>query len=475
MTTFHPTVEDFEGFLRSTVRPGSAFRLTSSTPEPSTAPGAERNTRVMRHLLAECGPCHQLLCEMGWDRGRLERLFRLPVDGEEAPLAMASYDYGQAFSATEQALTAFFAEGRPAESTPEELMAELAPLPLAEQARWVGSYSRFANPQLVKRLVDGSHASRYENPSRMLHLAHLANLAAEACTVVVAGSAARLADTRAHAWRQYGNALRVAGRLREAEEALAKAHRLCAEGTGDPPLRAWLYEQTASLRIFQRRFDDAVEMADEAGRIYRELGETHAQASTLVQKAIALLYSGEAEAAVRALNRAIPLIDQERDPHLLLAACHNLIRCYIDLERPEQALSIYFEARDLYKEFNDSLIALRAGWQEGQLLRDLGHLGAAEEALLRARQGFLERDLFYEAAVVSLDVAAVYLKLGKADSLQQTVEQMVPIFTNLGVDREALAALLQLQQVAHQSRQAFELIRFLNSRLEQLPHRQSLK
>jgi len=51
----------------------------------------------------------------------------------------------------------------------------------------------------------------------------------------------------------------------------------------------------------------------------------------------------------------------------------------------------------------------------------------------------------------------------------------VPIFTSLGIDREALAALLQLQQVAHQSRQAFELIRFLNSRLEQLPNRQSLK
>ncbi|HEX3529992.1 MAG TPA: hypothetical protein VH988_23275 [Thermoanaerobaculia bacterium] len=472
MTTFHPTVEDFEGFLRSTVRPGSAFRLTGSKTEPNIAPGAERNTRVMRHLLAECGPCHQRLSEMGWDRSRLDRLFRLPV---EEPLSVAGYDYGQAFSATEQALGAFFAAGRPAESTPDELMAELAPLPLEEQARWVGSYSRFANPQLVKRLVDASHASRYENPSRMLHLAHLAYLAADACTVMMAGSAARLADTRAQAWRQYGNALRVAGRLREAEEALARAHRLCAEGTGDPPLRAKLYEQTASLRYFQRRFEQAIEMADEAGRIYRELGETQALAGTLVQKAISLLYSGEAEAAVRVLNRAIPLIDQERDPHLLLAACHNLIRCYIDLERPEQALSIYFEARDLYKEFNDSLIALRAGWQEGQLLRDLGHLGAAEEALLRARQGFLERDLFYEAAVVSLDVAAVYLKLGKVDSLQQTVEQMVPIFTNLGVDREALAALLQLQQVAHQSRQAFELIRFLNSRLEQLPHRQSLK
>jgi tetratricopeptide (TPR) repeat protein len=456
MLTDHPTIEDFESFLRGDTRPAQA------------APTA----RLLRHLLADCPSCRAQLQAMGWGTGRLERLFRLPSDRDQD---QAGYDYGTSFAAAEAALADFFAEGRPPESTPEELMAELAPLPPDEQARWVSSYSRFANAQFVTRLVEGSHAARYENPARMLHLAHLARLAADACTVAVAGSAARLADLRAQAWRQYGNALRVSGRLREAEEAITAAHRFCAEGTGDPPLRAWLLEQTASLRIFQRRFDEAIQLADEAGRIYRELDDEHALASTMVQKAIASLYSGEPEAAVRILNQAIPLVDHEGDPHLLLAACHNLIRCYIDLDRPEQALSIYFEARDLYKEFSDTLISLRAGWQEGQLLRDLGHLRAAEASLLRARHGFLERDLFYEAAVVSLDLAAVYLKLSEVEALQQAVSEMLPIFTSLGVDREALAALLQLQQVAGQSRQAFDLIRFLNARLEQLPHRQGLK
>ncbi|HKH46273.1 MAG TPA: hypothetical protein VKM72_16555 [Thermoanaerobaculia bacterium] len=457
----HPTVKDFEGFLRSASGPGMAAR----------------NARVLRHLLAECSSCRHRLDDLGWGESRLERLFRFPVEREEQNLTETAspYDYSQAFAATEQALSAFFAQGRPAESTPEELLAELLPLPQEEQVRWVTTHNRFANPRLIQQLVEMSDAVRYENAARMVHLANLARLAAEVSTVAVAGSAPKLADLRALGWRQYANALRVSGQLREAEEAFANAQRFCEEGTGDPPLRAALLARIGSLRIFQRRFDETIALADEAIRIYQELGESRSVPPILVQKAMAQLLSGAPEAAVRTLNRTIPLIDQEGDPHLLLAACHNLIRAYIEMCKPEQALSLFFEARGLYQDFQDPLIALRAGWQEGQILRDLGHLQAAEAALLRARQGFMEKELLYEVAVVSLDLSAVYLRLGKIEKLRETVLEMVPIFTSLEVDRDALAALLQLQQANQQSRQALELIRFLSSRLEQLPHGQTLK
>jgi tetratricopeptide (TPR) repeat protein len=463
MLTDHPVRENLEAFLRSGSRPMDATARTN----------------VIRHLLAECPTCQSALNAVGWDGMRLERLLHLPGTEPEAWPSLAipqeRYDYELMFRHVERSLDDFLAPDRPLESTPDELLAALTPFSISEQARIIGSEERFASAQLVKWLIERSHAARYEDPERMLHLAHLAQIAADACTAAAVGSAPRLADLRTRAWGHYGNSLRVSARLQEAEEALVTARRHCETGTGDPPLRARLLEQMASLQIFHRQFAAAIELADKAGQIYRELGEAHLLASSLVAKAIASLYAGEAENAALILNHAIPLIDREEDPHLLLAACHNLVHCYIDLDRPEQALALYFKARDLYKEFKDALILLRAAWQEGQLLRELGHPRAAETALLRARKGFMERGLAYEVAVVSLDLAAVYVKLGAVDELKQTVAETMPIFRALRVGRETLASLIQLQQVADQENQALELIRFLTNRLEHLSNRRPLK
>lgn len=446
----HPSVQDWEGFLRSPSRPGHTAR----------------NAKILRHLLASCTVCRDRLQAMGWSGDRLVRLVYLP-GGETARSAerMNGYDYSQAFARTEEAVSDFLAEAPQPPYEPDFLLEELDQTP---RDRWAALIQddRFACPRLVPLLIERSHVCRYSDPEEMLLWAGMARDLAQRVSLETTANAARLADLRARAWGQYGNALRVTGRMREAEETLITAQAHLETGTGDPVLRARVWEQIASLHTFQRRFDEAVTKLEEAAEVYRHLGEGHALARTLVQQAIACLYAGGAEAAVSLLNQAIPLIDQEGDPHLLMAACHNLIRCYIDLDQPELALSLYSETRDLYKEFSDSLILLRAGWQEGQLLRDLGHLRAAETALLRAREGFIERGLMYEAAVVSLDLAALYAKLRSTDDLRQTVAATVPIFRALRVDREALASLLQLQQVADQEQQALELIRFLNARID---------
>jgi tetratricopeptide (TPR) repeat protein len=451
MFEHHPTSAELAVFLRDASRPGSAAS----------------NTQIVRHMLVGCDVCREQLESLGWETSRLERLLQLrpsSLGDEDA----RGYDYSSAFQAAERSLTAFFAQGRPAEVSADELWAELSSLSAEEQVRRVGTDRRFASPELIRQLIEGSRAIRFHDPAKLLHLAHIACLGAESCTVEDCGSSERLADLRSQSWRQYANAMRVQGRLREAEAAFSRAQRLCKEGTGDPKLKARLLAQMASLRIFQSRFAEAIQLTSEAGSIYREVGETGSFASTMVQKAIACIYGSEPEEAVRTLHQAIPLIAPEEDPHLLLAACHNLVRCYIELGQPEQALSLYYEVRDLYREFTDALVLLRAEWQEGQLLRDLGHVDASEVVLIKVREGFCQHNLPLEAALVSLHLAAVYIKVRDSKKLEAIVATTIPLFRAAGADHGALASLLQLRQVAEHERQAFDLIRALSSNIEQL-------
>lgn len=444
----HPTIDELELFFRSA-------SPASSIPCP---------LHVVRHLLAGCAICCERLKAAGWSGPRLERFVHLAAAEREGP----GYNYGPAFTSAERRLAAFFAPEAPLEEPVEDLLAELFRLPQEEQIR-LAEDRRFGHPEVVRSLIDRGYLVRYEDPQKMHHLVDLARVAAQTCTPVAAGSPERLGDLRAGAWEKLGNSLRIQGRLLEAEEALTTAQSHCAKGTGDPLLRARIIEHWASLRTFQRRFDEAISLADEAGRIYREIGQLQEFASALVHKAIASIYAGRTEPAIRILNQAISLIDPEENSQLLFSACHNLIRCYIDAAKPEQALSLYFEARDLYREVDGhTTIVLRAAWQEGQILRDLGHLHAAEAALRHARQGFLDRGLFYEVAVVSLDLAAIYVRLGKVEEVRQTAAAAVPIFRALRVEREVLGSLLQLQQAAGQEQQALEIIRLLNAQIAPL-------
>jgi tetratricopeptide (TPR) repeat protein len=456
MLSRHPDVDELQAFLKGASRSAGAMQ-------------------IVRHLLDDCSICRERLCAMGWDPRRLERLLYIPSSEAAAPPAAGRHDYDAAFAKADRALAAFFAPAKALDVRVEDLANETLSLSAEERLRRIAEDDRFANPHLVQYLIDSGHKARYQDPERMLHLTQSALLAAKACTAQAAGNELRLADLRARAWGYHGNSLRICGHLREAEEALARAGQESDLGTGDPPLRAHLLEQVATLRSHQRRFEDAIEAAAAASRIYRDLGDSHAFATAIIQKAYAHMMAGDSEKAIDLINRAIPLIDFESGPDLLLVACHNLVRCYIDLGQPDRALAVYTEIRDLYREFDQPLIVLRATWQEGQLLRDMGHLQQAETKLLEAQKGFLDRGLTYEAAVLALDLAALYLKTGASADVRQTAAAAVPIFRALGVDRDALASLRQLQQIADRDHEAMDLIRFLTARIEPLAKRGLLK
>lgn len=328
----------------------------------------------------------------------------------------------------------------PAQAPPlQELLDELSQHPRRRQIQVVRGSGAYHRPDLVRRLIELSLQSLHSDARAVRHYAQLAQEAAD--RLPATGSAER-ADLRASARGYHGNALRILGRLREADAILREAEALLPQGSGDRRLLAALLRQRATLLSHQRKFAEAVARVSEARRIYRELREQENEGLCLLKEAIYRGYAGEAETALQLIFASMRQI--ERDPELARQAVQAAARFSIDVGRPDLGLALLLESTNLF-DGAGRLVRLRRIWLAGELGHALGRLEAAESDLLQAGQGFARAGMPYEVALISLEVGLIYTKRGQVRELVALAAKMVPIFKALRVRRETLAALLLLE------------------------------
>jgi hypothetical protein len=89
-------------------------------------------------------------------------------------------------------------------------------------------------------------------------------------------------------------------------------------------------------------------------------------------------------------------------------------------------------------------------------------LGKREEAVAlfqQVRSGFNSRGLSYDTALVSLELAAIYLEQGCTAEVRSLAQEVVRIFQAQQVHREALAGIKLFQEAAEKSTASVELVR----------------
>jgi len=91
---------------------------------------------------------------------------------------------------------------------------------------------------------------------------------------------------------------------------------------------------------------------------------------------------------------------------------------------------------------------LRLRWTEAKVAASTGQPAAAEEAFLEVRAAFLQDSLAFDAALISLDLAALYLEQERVAETKRLAAEILPVFRSREVYREALAALLVFQRAA---------------------------
>jgi tetratricopeptide (TPR) repeat protein len=294
-------------------------------------------------------------------------------------------------------------------------------------------------------LLRSSFEARFRDPRAMLDLARAAQAAATGldCRKYLPGL---VADFQARAWGELANARRLNDDFAGADEAFARAAELLEEGTGDVLVAARLLDLKASLRSSQRRLSEALKLLDLAHETYVRTGEDHLAGRVLVKKGATLRNGGCSEEAVPLLHEGLARINPRRDPRLAAIGRQTLVDALIDCERYAEAARLFLESGVRRAFSGEPLSLARVRWIEGKIFAGLGKPQRAEAIFLQVRGGFRERGQEYDAALVGLDLAAVWLRLGRKAEVRELAAEILGTFQSLQVEPEALRAVRCLDE-----------------------------
>jgi tetratricopeptide (TPR) repeat protein len=339
-----------------------------------------------------------------------------------------------------------------------ELWSRLAERPYAEQLREVEEDEDLHAWGLCQLLLQKSREATFSDPARAVELANLALRVVR--HLGKAYDPNWVMELRARCFAYLGNARRVLGELRSAEDAFVKAEACLMQSTsGNVEVWAEILDLKSSLRRAQRRLGEALSLADEALSTYRDLGDGHGIGKSLLQKAKILEESGDLAGAIDLLHQSTLEIDLAREPQLFTYGRFNLLISLILAERHEEAERLLPDVKDLLRKTAQPLDLVRLRWAEGNIDLGLGRLGPAEAAFREVRREFLERQMGYDAALVSLDLARLFAQEGCTEDLKRLAAELMPIFQSRDVNREAIVALLMFQRACEEERLTVDLAR----------------
>lgn len=402
----HPTPAELEAFVGGSL-PEGRFR------------------KVTHHLLGACASCNASLL------AQHQRLTELPV----AEVYDAALD--RAFSRARNYKRHLRREELRGRKVAALLEAGGLEALLAADLPFRGS-------GMLEALLERSWAVRHDDLREMVSLARHAVEVARRLDPRYQTQQER-ADLQARAWGELANALRAADDLHEAERAFGIAFEHLLRGTSDLHLKARLYDLHASYLGTCRQFELAFGTLDVAHAAYLELGETHLAGRSLLTKAVYLHYSGRSEMAIEINKLGLGLIDRVREPNLRFSAIQNQLQFLIACGRFREARKELFRRRAELSQLEARMIGLKLRWSQGQISAGLGEWNSAEEAFIQAKRGFEEAGMGLHAAITSLELAIVWMHQGRYEETEAMIAEAVEVFLALGIQREALGAVLVLR------------------------------
>lgn len=284
-----------------------------------------------------------------------------------------------------------------------------------------------------------------------------------------------LHQLRALAWGHLGNARRVLGELRSAGEAFDRSDEWweAASSMGDVlGYEVRLLDLKSSLRRDQRRLEEALNLLERALEL--DAGGA-SKARLLIKKAKIVAEQGDLQHALDILVTAEPHISREEETRLHLCLRHNLLDYLSKAGRYDEARTLLGEVRELSEKEGGALDRIRLRWAGGRIAAGLGELGEAIEILSELQDDFMARGIGFDAALVTLERAALHARRGETAVVRDLAFELLTLFDNWDIHREALAALALFIQAVEKDAATEELIRRVIDRFEKLGASRALR
>lgn len=422
--------------------------------------------RCLDHLV-ECSSCRSLVDETcGPPLGADERLAtsEQPV---QLPPQIPPAAYGNVVDRVLESVLDEGGELQVQRGDLSRLVSDLNGMTPAQKKLVVRNTPRYHRWAVVEHLLDECQRGWSNDPQRSEQAAELALEVAD--YLEMEGFRGRLLqDLKAEAWSYIGNCRRIRSDLFSAEEAFRSAWSTLEGGSGDILTRARMLDLESSLRRAQRDFDASEYLLSEAITCYQQLGDRHLEGRAFFKLATSLGIQGKHEAAVTTLERSAELLDYEREPVLLFLLKQNQMRALTELDRLEEARALLPEVRNLAKSHGTRLEQLRFRWSEGVLFARLGQAEIADQVLQQVRQGYIRAGIGYNLALVSLDLAGLYLEAGRTAEVRALARETYLLFASRSIHREALAAWALFRRAAERDEVSLRLLDEVAARIHRV-------
>ncbi len=254
------------------------------------------------------------------------------------------------------------------------------------------------------------------------------------------------------------NALRMLDQTQDARVVMDEAEEHSARiGSGVLGLTPRYLSLRASLETWERRYDSVLSTLAEA-ITHPQAAGGELRARLFIQRSTVRLLQDQPAVAVPDLEAAVSHLDPDQHPELWCYAMQQRLLLATELKNWEEAEALLPEVERRLREIGDEFHLIRLRWSQARLAEGRDQPEAAEALYLRTREAFLHHGLSYNAALVTVELAALLLRQGRLEEVKTYAAETAAEFESQGVEPELIGALTLLEQAVLGQRLTLELL-----------------